>query len=513
MEPNAGQRVLLPAPNEDNRRHYMSKTTTRLVFATVASTLALSATAMAADLGGNCCADLEERVAELEATAARKGNRKVSLTVYGHVNEAVIFWNDGQERNAYVVSNNAARTRFGFRGDAKVTEDVTLGYNLEVGVRYANSQTRNQTASGAGGGNNADARGLSAPGPLDVRQSFWYLDSKHLGRVSVGKQNSASEGITEINLANINATAFDINNTNGAFFLRNNGTLRSGVTWSNLQSPFSANIDGDRSNVVKYTSPAFAGFTASASWGEDDRQDAALRYAGEFNGVRLAAGIGYQKMTDFNPTADGGAACANPGSAVAPVAAGSLTPQVTISNTNCEVLGMSASVMHVPTGIFLTGGYSQSKDKNLGALAPVNVNPTTVAPAAFAGAVDDKNKAFIIMGGIEQKWFSIGKSTLYGEYIKSNTGNALSGGQLRTLGAGDALAPGCAANACFISSSEVKTWGIGFNQEIVAAAADMYIAFRNTSGSLHTVNAQGGAIANTGVKDFQSLTTGMIIRF
>ena len=33
--------------------------------------------ASAADLGGNCCADLEERIAELEATTARKGNRKV----------------------------------------------------------------------------------------------------------------------------------------------------------------------------------------------------------------------------------------------------------------------------------------------------------------------------------------------------------------------------------------------------------------------------------------------------
>jgi hypothetical protein len=33
-------------------------------------------TASAADLGGNCCADLEERVAELEATTVRKGNRR-----------------------------------------------------------------------------------------------------------------------------------------------------------------------------------------------------------------------------------------------------------------------------------------------------------------------------------------------------------------------------------------------------------------------------------------------------
>jgi hypothetical protein len=36
--------------------------------------------AKAADLGSDCCADLEERVAELEATTVRKGNKKVSVT-------------------------------------------------------------------------------------------------------------------------------------------------------------------------------------------------------------------------------------------------------------------------------------------------------------------------------------------------------------------------------------------------------------------------------------------------
>ena len=35
--------------------------------------------AKAADLGGDCCADLEERVAELEATTARKGNRRPNI--------------------------------------------------------------------------------------------------------------------------------------------------------------------------------------------------------------------------------------------------------------------------------------------------------------------------------------------------------------------------------------------------------------------------------------------------
>ena len=42
----------------------------------VAGLMATPKFALAADLGGNCCSDLEKRIAELEATTARKGNRK-----------------------------------------------------------------------------------------------------------------------------------------------------------------------------------------------------------------------------------------------------------------------------------------------------------------------------------------------------------------------------------------------------------------------------------------------------
>jgi len=47
----------------------------------VAGLVSSIATSHAADLGGNCCADLEERVAEREATTTRKGNVIVSLKV------------------------------------------------------------------------------------------------------------------------------------------------------------------------------------------------------------------------------------------------------------------------------------------------------------------------------------------------------------------------------------------------------------------------------------------------
>jgi hypothetical protein len=88
--------------------------------------------ASAADLGGDGVADLEERIAELEATTARKGNRKVSLEISGHVNEAVLFWDDGAESNAYIVTNDNERTRFRFKGKAKID-------NWEAGTRSRSS--------------------------------------------------------------------------------------------------------------------------------------------------------------------------------------------------------------------------------------------------------------------------------------------------------------------------------------------------------------------------------------
>src|SRR5438045_6595701 len=82
----------------------------------------------AADLGGDCCADFEERVAELEATTARKGNRKMSLTVYGQVNRSIVYWNDGGRSNTVPgVDNHNSASRFGFMGNAKISPAWSAG--------------------------------------------------------------------------------------------------------------------------------------------------------------------------------------------------------------------------------------------------------------------------------------------------------------------------------------------------------------------------------------------------
>src|SRR5690349_2235620 len=107
--------------------------------------------AIAADLGGDCCADLEERIAELEATTARKGNRKVSLTVSGWVNENVVWFDDGNESNVYQGTNPVEQSRFRFVGEAKITQDYSAGYVLEIGVWGGNSTGWNQDAPDGSG--------------------------------------------------------------------------------------------------------------------------------------------------------------------------------------------------------------------------------------------------------------------------------------------------------------------------------------------------------------------------
>jgi len=100
--------------------------------------------AVSADLGGDCCADLEERVAELEATTARKGNRKVNLTISGWINEALFGWNDGTQQDVYLGTNLVEQSRVKSTGDVKIDKEWSAGYVLEIAIQGHVSNQWNQ---------------------------------------------------------------------------------------------------------------------------------------------------------------------------------------------------------------------------------------------------------------------------------------------------------------------------------------------------------------------------------
>jgi hypothetical protein len=135
---------------------------------------------------------LDERIAELESTAARKGNRKVSLTVSGYINEALLYWNDGKRSDIYQGTNDAARSRFRFVGDAKIDKEWSAGYLLEIGVR-SNRLNRTDQLHARGFSNIPTTPGVNTPveeqlaSGLDVRQSTW--DPEHASRARVGRSD------------------------------------------------------------------------------------------------------------------------------------------------------------------------------------------------------------------------------------------------------------------------------------------------------------------------------------
>ncbi|GAA6212097.1 hypothetical protein NBRC116602_18380 [Hyphomicrobiales bacterium 4NK60-0047b] len=371
--------------------------------------VATTGTANAADLGGDCCADLEERVATLEATTARKGNRKVSLQIYGQVNQSLLIWDNGRDSDAYVVDNDSSASRIGFRGKAKINHDWSAGYRIEIGVYSAESDRVTE--------DNDDGRGQT----LDLRRSEMYIKSKTYGKVSWGLTSHALDSTTTQDLSGTHVVA-----RNGglryveAFELQRTDGVASGLIWGDI---FESDTELDRRNVIRYDTPTIGGFKVSASWGEDDEWSVAAFYKGRFQDFKVKAAIGYGEDQEGT----GGAVSEN--------------------------FNGSASIMHTPTGIFVTGSTGEKSRGN-------NV---------------DEN-FYQIKAGVQQRWNSLGKTTLYGEYIDS---------EVDLVGEGE-------------------IYGFGVVQKVDAAAMELYAGFRHYEADLDS---------GVATEDFITVITGARIKF
>lgn len=338
-----------------------------------AAALAFStAPATAADFGGDCCADLEERVAVLEATTARKGNRKVSLVISGQVNETLLIWDDGVDSDAYVTTNTTSTTRFRFKGNAKINHDWSAGYYIEIEAL---------TSGSLGVGNNGTVSvGDDGGANFRIRQSNMYIRSATLGTITLGQLSPATDDLAFYGSVAGLAGAFqpDFHSQFGFEFRNPNGTF-SGFRVRDLGNSVNGALffDGTtRQNAVRYDTPTFGGFVVSAAWGEDDFWDVALRYAGEFGDIKVKAGIGYSRF--------GGQ-----------------------DNFNDEKsLTATAGVIHTPTGIFVHGAYRGYEYQNTG------------------GALRSDSDGWHIQAGIKQKWNTLGYTAIYGAYTEIEDGGA-----------------------------------------------------------------------------------------
>ncbi|GJM02089.1 MAG: hypothetical protein DHS20C08_05900 [Rhodomicrobium sp.] len=402
-----------------------------------------TSSAQAADFGGDCCADLEERVAVLEATTARKGNRKVSLTIYGQVNQALMIWDDGTNSDAYVIDNDNSSSRFGFKGKAKIDSDWSAGYKIEIEVESSSSVGVSQTQDDNTG--------------FNIRKSFLYLKSKSLGKVSIGQNSVATDDITHDTFLS-STTGFtqpDIKYARDFGIVNSAGVKQLGLEWGELCGASVADDDqcfdiSGRQNSIRYDTPTFAGFTLSAAWGEDDFWDVALRYAGDYGAIKVAASVGYYEWDGRDAFANGSG------------------KDVVNEETS---LAASASIIHTPTGLFLNASYRN-----------IDVD--------FAASPDADSDNFYIQAGIAQRWNSLGKTIIYGEYANSKDGALTSGADTS------------------LTSSDYDRWGIGIAQKIDAASMEVYALYRH-----HEVELEDAGVAVNDLEDFDLFVVGSRIKF
>jgi hypothetical protein len=200
-----------------------------------------------------------------------------------------------------------------------------------------------------------------------------------------------------------------------------------------------------------------------------------LRYANEWNGFRLAAGIGYEHYSQL--TASNG--CANDVS-MPPVAPCAGPADLAHPRPDVSAWGAGLAGLHIPSGLFFQGHYLAADFNSDDALSA-----NQLAAGVFWG--DTRNgrnpaKQFLIQGGITKNWFSIGNTTLYAEYA-GNEGWGAAGGAVAPLGTnyGVGNLPGC-TTVFGVTNTAMDVWGAGITQNLDAAATLLYLAWRALLG-------------------------------
>jgi hypothetical protein len=352
------------------------------------------------------------------------------------------------------VTNGFSMTRFRLLGSAKINADWSAGFLMEFGLgRTGMSYDVNQDTGARYGGYS----------PLGIRHQALYVKSNSLGTLWMGHTTDAVDGLIDICLGCPITSSSESHLGWGNFEMTAFGVY-TGLTFDDVgvgQEGYYAT----RRNLLKYVSPSFAGFSFTASWGDDDNGNTdfgtpgfehdyiwnlALRYANEFNGVRVAAGAGYTH----------------------------------IEGADVDSWAIVGSMQHVPTGLYIAANYRTQE----------------IIGCSVGEDCDDD--AWGIQLGIVRKWSTLGATTFWVQY-----GNHANGDK------------GTFNNGVFdvyVSGADADIWTFGINQKIDAAAMELYLTYWNiatdVTGCFGAV-ACGGADFTVEQGDLNVIMAGARIRF
>jgi hypothetical protein len=433
----------------------------------IANVTLTPSTARAADLGGDCCADLEERVAELEATTARKGNKKVSLTISGRVHANVMYWNDNSNltdpnvpfdhhSDFYFGNTAGSGSNIVLNGSGRISGDVSAGFLMTL-------------ADDFGGVDNQFSHQI---GPVLLGDTTYvFLSSKQLGELRLGNMVSASDNGTYLNFGAATVGGLAGGRFTGSFRLRDTAGQLTDITYSQILHEWSDNNE----NRLMYISPNLGGFKLYADIGGDDTASAALAWVGRLGTVNAEVGAGYQQSSRIDGVNHQAQFTAKP--PLTGTGSTAFDPLTDTANSTLRVLAVSGSVWDTNSGLFLSAEYGK-------------------AYSARAGRQDISN--WFVEGGWQKNVSGLGLTSIYAQYNKQYNG-------LRNDTTG-------------------HLFGVGIDQAIDSAATNIYLHYQRdtyeTDGAvpnaaaslvsaLPTLNTAGPVNGQA----IDSVTGGVIIHF
>jgi hypothetical protein len=502
--------------------------------------------AQAADLGGDCCADLEERVAELEATTVRKGNKKVSVTLSGWVVKSMNWWDDG-DTGSFAVGDKDydLASRFAITGSATISPGWSAGYNLTVtapGTTFGIASNQTDEFHSV----NGDFYG-SSYGAINTLYSYIYIKSDKLGSLNWGHLSPASDNPAV--LADISGTVIESNFVafeGGGFALKGGGlggvpgtVPVSGGSWNDFWLCSSgaapgADCFGTAEPAVRYDSPTWGGFRFETSYGTydvvpailDERAsqflfdalydhpatrdshfwDIAFFYTADWNSIKLSLAYAFTDI-ESNP----------------------------LNGGDEQIHQVGGTIMHKPSGLGvyamaewedvsradpakcpgIIGNVSEPNSLNVDTDVPNALGAALPIPGCLVGgnALPDTD-----MWGVKpfwrKAWSPIGATVLYGEYAQYNDfyGVALANG-VGFVAVNGTTFNNCVSGACAPTGSQLERWGLGVVQEIDSAAMHVWARWQHQELDVDffdTINLTHGS---QGFDDFDLFQVGGVIFF
>lgn len=234
--------------------------------------------------------------ASADDNMASTGQPKVKLKIYGKINKAMMWADDGKSSRAMVVDNDNTSSRFGLIADAPVNEMVSFGATMEYEFQSngSNDMTLHTGAGDTGQGQTG----------FNERKAEVYVTHKTLGKLSLGQGDTASEGTSEVDLSGTGiASNVVLMQTLGTSLQFRNA---AGATIVSRGSVFN-NLDGlSRNDRIRYDTPSFAGFALATSYVSGGMGDVGVTYAGQWGRIKAAAAAGYWSQSGTSTTTEGG---------------------------------------------------------------------------------------------------------------------------------------------------------------------------------------------------------------